>query len=375
MAAAAKESGAPPVLDKQALSIDVLTKGYVNSFVDFFYLTHRTDEDKGRVDIPNYQLQYVQENLTNAEKAHRRGDSNKVFDAYERLAGYFQETKDFKTSIYFYEKCLDIAEITKNFAQMGNSNHNLGLTHDAMGDMITAIRFHEKHLQIARHMQEHERSILANKQLVDTYRRYAERFETKGDYTSAVEYYKKCLQSAADIQDLRSEGAATYRLGLTCRAMNDKTTAVKWQLRYLDICRSIDDQLGEGAACAALAAAFKDQQDPVQSIKYLEKYYEIASKNQQLVPEAEACSQLGAIYSDQDMHEKAVSYYEKAYDIARQLGDRKLINASRIALGMSKGNLQMSSYMKVVNNDLPSLLKWKTRRAGTFSAAATAKKE
>jgi tetratricopeptide (TPR) repeat protein len=137
----------------------------------------------------------------------------------------------------------------------------------------------------------------------------------------------------------------------------------------LEICRHTDDQAGEGAACAALASSFKAQNDLAQSIKYLEKCHEIASKSKQLLPEAGACQQLGQAYADQGMHDKAVIYYEKAYEIARQLGDRKLINDSRIQLGMSKGNLQIGNYMNVVNTDLPALLRWKTRRVGSFATS------
>lgn len=98
-----------------------------------------------------------------AEKAHRRGDSDKVLSALDKLASYFQvvlpflsllephitptrqpeqlvsnpfstvtrahyqqETADYKTSIYFYERCLDIAESMDDLAQQGNANLNLG---------------------------------------------------------------------------------------------------------------------------------------------------------------------------------------------------------------------------------------------------------
>jgi hypothetical protein len=49
--------------------------------------------------------------------AHRRGDSDTVYDAYEKLAHYFRENDDEKTAIYFYEKCLDIAESVDNVQQ------------------------------------------------------------------------------------------------------------------------------------------------------------------------------------------------------------------------------------------------------------------
>lgn len=47
---------------------------------------------------------------------------------------------------------------------------------------------------------------------------------------------------------------------------------------------------------------------------------------------------------------------------APSVGDRKLIDSARINLGMARGNMSLNKYMGVVNDNLPALLNWKTRR-------------
>jgi len=109
----------PLMTDKQSLCIDILVGGYVNSFVDFFYLTHRAEEDSNTAaaaaaaggsagaphppPIPDSKLSLIQHHLTSAERAHRRGDSEQVYASYEALAHDFHAAQDYKTSIYFYE--------------------------------------------------------------------------------------------------------------------------------------------------------------------------------------------------------------------------------------------------------------------------------
>jgi hypothetical protein len=176
LAAAKTEGDAAGVVDKQSLCMSILTNGYVNSFVDFFYLTHRTTETG---QIPENQMDFIKTNLTNAEKAHRRGLHERVYDAYEKLAGYFQSSKDYKTAVYFYEKCLDIAESMEDLAQQGNSNLHLGVAHDLMGQTKLAIQFHEKHLHIAIELDNPTRLEQANLQLVEAYSKYAHEFEAK----------------------------------------------------------------------------------------------------------------------------------------------------------------------------------------------------
>jgi len=212
--------------------------------------------------IPDSKLSVIQGHLTSAERAHRRGDSEQVYASYEALAHDFYAAGDYKTSVYFAERCLDLAESMEDLAQQCESNLNLGLTHDAMGDTAAAIRFHEKHRSLAEAMGAKQRLQTANQQLVEAYRRYAEEHERKEDHATAVLLYKRCLQAAQDAGDLRSEGLATYRLGVACAAQGtpaDRNESIEFQQKYLHICKKIGDQLGEGAACAALAHSFKEQ--------------------------------------------------------------------------------------------------------------------
>lgn len=349
--------------DKQSLCVDILVNGMVNSFVDFFYLTHRSDDDAAaRGEVPADQLHQIKDNLMKAEKAHRRGDSEKVYEAYETLATYFQNVSDFKTSIYFYEKCLDIAESMENLPQQAAANLRLGVVHDRMGNIAKGIEYHERHLEIAKLLGEAERLRTANRQLVEVYSRWADEHERKEDHAGAVELFKKCLQAAHAAGDVKAEGQATYKLGIALATMGDRQTSIEYQQRYYEVCKRTGDQIGEGEACAALANAFKEMNDMKLAVFYLEKHLDIATRNKQSVQQVEACSALGSIYSAQNSHEKAVSYFEKAFDIAKNVGDRKLIDATRIKLGMARGNTSLNAYMDVVNTDLPALLKWKTRR-------------
>jgi len=350
----------------------------VKSFVGFFYLTHRAEEDSNAAaaaaaaggsagaphppPIPDSKLSLIQHHLTSAERAHRRGDSEQVYASYEALAHDFHAAQDYKTSIYFYEKCLDLAESMEDLAQQCNSNLNLGLTHDAMGDTAAAIRFHEKHRALAESMGAAQRLHTANQQLVEAYRRYAEEHERKEDHATAVLLYKRCLVAAQDANDLRSEGLATYRLGVACAALGDKNESIDFQQRYLHICKKLGDQLGEGAACAALAHSFKEQGQTELAMQYLTKYEAIAQRNKQAVAQAEACAALGSIHSAGGDHHAAVNCFEKTFDIARTVGDRTLIDSARINLGMARGNMAIERYMDIVKGNLPALLNWKTRR-------------
>jgi hypothetical protein len=114
-------------LDKNALCVEILMEGFVQSYVDFFYLTHRPDPNPGEsistalppvhevasvtlslttffphvsdpneegvereIEVPAEEMLFIRDNLTRAESARRHGETTQVYDCYNNLARYFQ---------------------------------------------------------------------------------------------------------------------------------------------------------------------------------------------------------------------------------------------------------------------------------------------
>merc|ERR1711974_277123 len=89
-------------LDKQQLCIDLLMVGCVQSFVDFFYITHRKEappsentsldqQEKKDVNIPEETLIFLKETLESAETARRSKNYQRCFESYNSLAEYFEK--------------------------------------------------------------------------------------------------------------------------------------------------------------------------------------------------------------------------------------------------------------------------------------------
>ena len=69
-------------LQKQQHCVDILSQGFVQSYVDFFYLMHRPDPnpDPNRPELADAEIkvspsdmQLIKDNLTRAEAARRQG--------------------------------------------------------------------------------------------------------------------------------------------------------------------------------------------------------------------------------------------------------------------------------------------------------------
>jgi hypothetical protein len=218
--------------DRRRLCEEMLQSGFVQSYVDFFYLTHRPDPeeltlaegaggdaepDANRapnaevrdIQVPPDEMVYIRDNLTHAETARRKGDTGTVYSAYSNLAQYFQERSgDPKTGVYFYEKCHEIARLTGDHRGEMAANHDLGLAHTIIGDVDGATRYHERHLEMARGLDDHREMRAASKQLIDVYRAAAEEREAAGDADAAAREHERCLEAARNAGDAASEAVS-----------------------------------------------------------------------------------------------------------------------------------------------------------------------
>lgn len=182
-----EDARGPGGMDRRQLCEEMIQSGFVQSFVDFFYLTHRPDplaleqrlsnkgpdeqeetaDDVADVEVPEAEMTFLRDNLTRAETAQRKGETATVYQSFSRLAEYFQQrTNDQKTGVYFCEKCLEIARLTGDFRGEMMANHNLGLAHSLIGDVEGATRYHERHLDMARGIEDHAEVLVALRELV-----------------------------------------------------------------------------------------------------------------------------------------------------------------------------------------------------------------
>lgn len=360
-------------LDKQQLCIDLLMVGCVQSYVDFFYITHRkaapkegapaSEDEVKDVVIPEETLIFLKETLEQAESARRLRSYLQCYESYNSLAEFFEKVPDLKSAMYFYHRCADVAAEVDAWESIAKANLNLGSCEEQGGNWQSAMQYHEKALEIATSADSLPLQIKAASRLTTVCQVLAEQCEKDGHDAEAVQLYERCLSSAQLSKDAALEGSACHKLGLSKHKTGNYEQAVELQKQYLDICRIQDDRVGESAARAALAQAYEATGDTQEAIKQLENLLSVASEAGELKAQAGACLNLGILYNSRGNHEKSVELLEQHFDLARQIGDRKLIDSARVVLGMVRGNGKLKAYINMVNHDLDKLLKWKSKRA------------
>ena len=356
------------VIDKQDICVDTLTNGFVHSFVDFFYLTHRPsvspeDEISGMEKVPYVEskhMRLLQTKLMNAETAKRRaGQINMVYENYESLAKHFQEQNDHTTAIYFFEKCLEVANMAVDTDGEIRANKSLGLAHEKRGDFKTAVQFHERHSELA--SNETQRS-QADRNLIRAYMKYAEILEKDGQFEESTRVHEKRLNCAERLDEDVSLGDAHYRLGCAWTKSGRAKESIEHIDTFMACLETTRDVDGERRAYAALAEAYEALDNADAALSSLQQMLNCAKRSEHLESQAEACFRLGKIYQKRGLCDRAAEYLSQNYELVRVLVSKhavpiSLLNRARVTLGVAKGSVALHRYMKTAKEDVGSFLK------------------
>ncbi|KAG6622493.1 Molecular co-chaperone STI1 [Phytophthora cinnamomi] len=384
---------------KEDICTQLLIDGYVQSFVDLFYLTHRNDpasqqranggapepqqpnangnsegagpktNDLSMQELP--EMEFLRDQLVAAEHCKRRGEIPDVMAAYDSLATYCSEKQDTKTMIFFYEKCLEITRLVKDQISEMRVLSQIGSGYHAAGDLEQARQYLELCVAVAKVVYEHEDDEELRgetySQLGKVYVDLALHHERAKQFLEAIELYKLRLDCAVKSHNPEAQAHAQFKIGSCYNALNEPANALPFLETNLAAARQNSDAEGEGNACAALATAHEKLGNQQLSIEFLNNYVTIATRAENVVNQADACARLGQIYTASQNFHRAREMHEKNYElvqaVAARTGDRLAQNISRVSVGAARANDKLGTLLTLVKDDFHGLLAWKNTRA------------
>ncbi|GMF41817.1 unnamed protein product [Phytophthora fragariaefolia] len=370
---------------KEDICTQLLIDGYVQSFVDLFYLTHRNDpaaqqranESAPESQQPNFngasdatakssdftmlelpEMGFLRDQLVAAEHCKRRGEIPDVMAAYDSLATYCSEKQDTKTMIFFYEKCLEISRLVKDQISEMRVLNQIGGGYHAAGDLEQARQYLELCVDIAKVVYEHEDDEElrgeAYSQLGKVYVDLALRHERAKQFLEAIQLYKLRLDCAIKSNNFEAQANAQFKIGTCYNALDEPSNA----LPFLET----NVRCSQESSTLSILDTFFHL-----SIEFLNNYVTIATRAENVVNQADACARLGQIYTAAQNFHRAREMHEKNYElvqaVASRTGDRLAQNISRVSVGAARANDKLGTLLTLVKEDFHGLLAWKNTRA------------
>ena len=392
----------------------LLSDGYVQSFVDFYHLTRRADPHSAEHAVSSTvsELIFIRDNLVIAETSRRLGNTLNVYAAYGRLADLYARILDWRTSIFFHEKCLEVSQLTADARAEMNANHSLGIVYQKMMDYETAQKYHEKHEEVAKLYDVVEEIAKANIELYGVYTVLARRLEAEGNSMEALHIYEICLESAKKSFNKKAEGEANGKIGTLLLSLGGASNVAKSVIYFQEQCH-IAQEMGnleeKCNACSGLALAYDLLGQGEKALVQLSTVHFISEQTGDSILQSKACRALGTLYSKVGKLELALESLKKHYHLvnvaflndgnpqssgksvtsvgsgtgagvvskiqgeitaARPLGsgpsDRVTVqdlDLARSFVGIAKGNLLMGNYLISIHSDLSAVLDWKLTRS------------
>jgi tetratricopeptide (TPR) repeat protein len=350
---------------------------------------------------------FIRDNLVTAELCRRQGDTHSVYAAFTKLADFYVATQDWKTSFFFHEKCLEVAQLTNDVRAEMKANHALGSTYQLMNDYEGARRFHERHEEIAASVDVLEETALANLELFKVYMVLAERLEYQKRSEEALQMYQRCLAASKKSWDRAAEGEANGRIGSLLLHRGDAQESLQYLRNQSQIAADLGNAEGRCRACSALSLALDSLGLADKALAELTLVHSISEQAGDVLLQAQACRALGTLYSKVGKLEAAVDILQRHFNLVKTIlyrsnaaggtgissgtatttatatapstalagktegeaapGSKATLSAkdldlARVYIGISKGNLLLGAYSLALQDDLTALLDWKLNR-------------
>jgi len=368
---------------KESQGIKLLQEGYLQSYIDFFYLTNETTpsvivpsqklieeykmnkKEKHHLELSEESLVKLSEDLVEAENYLRENHTIEWLNQYEGVCNAYERLNDYETASYFYNRCLEVSKEAKYIDGEAKAYMGLGIWEENVFNIFESMRYHETALEkaIDGNLPDIIRKI--SKELVRVYNNIAKSYETKNDFDKSLEYFEKCLDACKKADDPEMEAKWYFKIGSIYEKMDDLQKAVEFVNKFLEICKS--DTSGSkiekkkkliGNAHKKLAELHSKLGNANDAIANLEALLNIAYEGNNKQGQAEAALKLGLLHYKEGLIPISVKYLTKHFDLARTLAEGSLIDSARVNLGIAQSNLQIDKYFKVIMSDVHSVINY-----------------
>ncbi|XP_066029065.1 tetratricopeptide repeat protein 28-like [Pocillopora verrucosa] len=226
-----------------------------------------------------------------------------------------KEVGDKKTAIEYHQRHLEIAKEVGDKAGEGTSYGNLGCAYYGLGQFKTAIEYHQRHLEIAKEVGDKAGEGTSYGNLGCAY-------DSLGQFKTAIEYHQRNLDFAKEVGDKAGEGRSYGNLGCAYDSLGQFKTAIEYHQRNLDFAKEVGDKAGEGTSYGNLGCAYYSLGQFKTAIEYHQRRLEIAKEVGDKAREGKSYGNLGCAYYSLGQFKTAIEYHQRGLEIAKEVGDK-----------------------------------------------------
>ncbi len=240
---------------------------------------------------------------------------NPEFGCYSGLGDIYYKLGEFRKSIEYQTKGLEIAVITGNLTGESSFSNNLGNAYAQLGEYHKAMEHHKRAVYTMEISEERENIFPKSAYYLNLGNAYG----FLGDYRNALKYHTKALELKEIIRNktgnLSGESICCTCLAIDYTQLGEYHKAIEFHMRAIHIAEEIKDRHAEATSIQNLGQTYVALGDYGKAIEQHNRALEIAKEIGSLRTERLAYSHLGSIYIALHNQEKAYVYFKKSIDL------------------------------------------------------------
>jgi len=226
--------------------------------------------------------------------------------ALKQLGRAYYALGDYRQTIGYYQKFGEVylQEYQKKRLVLGN----IGLAYYKLGDFDCAIEYLEKHLQLAKKINDRQgmKDAFLHLGLVD---------QSRGNSFTAASYFHESLLIAQDLGDALGEAKTVGSLGNICTELGTSRRGLKYQKQHLRIAQDIGYYWEKGVAFNNLGITYLRMGFKFQALSQYRQALNIFQEIGDRASQGIVLANIGFIYESQGKFRDAISYYRSAIEI------------------------------------------------------------
>ncbi len=156
---------------------------------------------------------------------------------------------------------------------------------------------------------------------------------SKGDYTTALVYYKKALRIMTELNNKRAMSYCYLNIGQTYSDMGNFPEALKYMLDGLKVKEELKDIVGLEVGYNNIGNVYMTQGDYASALKFYLKSLKLAEDAGHKLVASYCYINIGSVSSSQNKPDEALAYFKKAAKIQEELGDKAGAGSSYTSIG------------------------------------------
>lgn len=258
--------------------------------------------------------------------------------------GHIYETAHSDSALYFAQKALEIAEQHDYDSGIIITNHQIGDFYQAKRNYLKAFVHYKEAYDLS--TQGHQTS-----DEVALTRKLGFNYFMRGDYTNALQLYKKAL---AISKNNDTETANILKnIGIAYSEQGNYQKAKEFLLESIETFKEVGDEKMEGSSSNNLAMVCMHNKEYDKALQYAHRTLEIRKKYNDESGIANAYTVIGRIYHSQKLFSKAIEFYNKALAIRLTASD--LYNIAYLENYLSDIYFYQQQYTKSIDYAKKSL--------------------